>query len=493
MKTLEPKLVDSPLPHARRSFNGMPHRAEHDQPGRHKFDLSDYLLLTGVVLVPFMAPIPGPTNAHPSGWTERVGPCDAFFILAMLVAAWQRTRQGLSDWLNRRPRGVSSVSALDEATWTLPPISPIWFCTAAMLAVMVLSWFPNSLKPINSHMLAAMAAQIYLAAVSMMCASAVYRYGTPRPLLVAWVIAFLPLTIICTYDSAALLLNRSMIYPTVEGRLRGPFRATEQMASYMLLSFFILFAAARFASQSRWVSKAGMLAWAAPAFIVLASRRSALAALVAGYVALLAVSKHRMRILMGTVVPATMIVVGLFLFSPPDMQAYMMDRVRPLIGQNEGRVNIAVNHFDRGMSAFKEHPVLGVGFGAFSGTRYGEYSEKITHEQHNGYLAILAETGAIGFSILVLLHLAVFAQLVRVWWSPSGRYRELALYLMVALASVGVSEIYNRVWRERGVWIIVGMIAALPTIALRNRLADSRQAIVLNGSNRLRNITSRLT
>ncbi|MBI3838013.1 MAG: O-antigen ligase family protein [Planctomycetia bacterium] len=486
MNTLAGRFTAARPRYAYLSSNGMLDVRDDERRRRHKFDLSDYLLLTGVALVPFVAPMPGPTSATPSSVAERVTLCDGFFVLAMLIAAWQRAKQELSGWLNRRPRGFSVVPALPAPTWRLPPVSPIWFCSALVLAVMVLSWFANPLMPINPHMLVAIAVQVYLAIVAVMCASAVCRYGTPQPILVAWVVGFLILAIICTYDSGALITNRRMIYPGVEGRLRGPFRTTGQLAAYSLSSFFVLLAAAKFVSPSRWVSKAGVLACMAPLFIVLASRRSAVASLVVGYVALLAVSKHRLRIFLGTAVPPVTIVLSLFLFGPPELQAYLINRARPLIGQDKERVDIAEDHFSRGLAAFQEHPVLGIGFGAFSDTRFGELTESITHEQHSGYIAILAETGAVGFSIMMLLHVAVFYVLVQTWRNSTGRYRELVMYMMVVLVALGVSEVYNRIWRERGMWIIAGMIAALPLIVQQDRLAKFSKTFRLNGSLRSR-------
>src|SRR5438067_2293094 len=126
MRTVDQGLLVSPLPPARRLSPNMSN-------GRlgsvaHKFELSDYLLLTGVALVPFVAPMPGPSPGTPTGWQERVTVADGFFVLAMLLAGFQRAKQLASDWLNRRPQGFSTLPAPSGSTWLVPPMSPIWFC-----------------------------------------------------------------------------------------------------------------------------------------------------------------------------------------------------------------------------------------------------------------------------------------------------------------------------------------------------------------------------
>jgi O-antigen ligase len=192
----------------------------------------------------------------------------------------------------------------------------------------------------------------------------------------------------------------------------------------------------------------------------------------AGFIALLVISKNRVRIFMSTAVPVILMVTAFFLFAPQDLKDYALTRVRALTGEDSDRVDVAVDHFSRGLAAFKEHPVLGVGFGAFSDTRFGELTESISHEQHSGYVAILAETGVVGFGLMLCLHLIVLGQLIRLWRIAPGRYRELAMYLVVVLIALGVSEVYNRIWRERAMWIIVGMIAALPYVSIREQLRD---------------------
>ena len=146
-----------------------------------------------------------------------------------------------------------------------------------------------------------------------------------------------------------------------------------------------------------------------------------------------------------------------------------MRRVEPLIGEDPQRVQVAVDHFQRGVAAFKEHPVLGVGFGAFSDTRFGNFDESITHEQHSGYIAILAETGAVGFTLLILLHLFVLIALIHVYRTARPRYREFAATLIVLLVAMGVSEVYNRISAQRDLWVVLGVVAALVTLAARDR------------------------
>ncbi len=453
------------------------------EPAPRRLEAADYLMLIGVALLPFVSPMPGQFTPTPSDWTERVTICDAFFVLTMLAVGWRWTMEIIQGWFPlRRPtyrfsqlgRTASTViPGRLSKSWPLPPLSSLWYIGFALLLVMALSWFANPYRPITMHMALALLIQIYLFCVGLMVASAVSRYGTVKPILVAWIVGFCLLSIPCLYDTLAILTGRQMIYPAVLQRLRGPFRTSAQLAQYCLTSCFILVAAASLMRERRWLRRISLgQAVAAVLFVILASRRSAFASLVAGFIALMAVSKQRAKILLNVTLPIVGAIVLLVLLAPPDLREYFSRRIEPLIGEDPQRVQVAVDHFQRGVAAFKEHPVLGVGFGAFEDTRFGDFSDEsnnVIHEQHSGYIAILAETGAVGFSTMIALHLAVLFTLIKVWKNMPFPYSEFAATLIVLFVALGVSEVYNRIWRERSLWVVLGIVAALLTIASRNR------------------------
>jgi O-antigen ligase len=287
-----------------------------------------------------------------------------------------------------------------------------------------------------------------------------------KPFVIAWVVGFGLLSVVCLYDTAAMLTGREMLYPGILQRLRGPFRTSAQLAGYSMTSFFILLAGMRLLANHRWLRTLAIALTAlAPLFVVLASRRSASVALLLGFAVLIVVSKYRTQILLGAGAAVGCLIIFLALMQPEELSAYMAKRVEPLIGKDPQKIQIALDHFQRGVSAFKENPVLGVGFGAFSSTRYGRFDEAITHEQHSGYLAILSETGAVGFAVLMFLHLAVLYQVVKLMQSGLAEYRDLGAYLLVLFAALAASELYNRVWRERSLWIVLGIVVALRLLA----------------------------
>ena len=157
-------------------------------------------------------------------------------------------------------------------------------------------------------------------------------------------------------------------------------------------------------------------------------------------------------------------------------------RVAPLIGNNQAKVETTIDHFQHAFEVIREFPVLGIGFGGFKESRFGEFENLTTHEQHSGYLAILAETGLLGFAIVMLIHSIVGKYIVSLWKQGSSRIRELSGYLAAFLFAISVSEIYNRIWRERALWIVLGMIVSLMIFSqIEERKSKSSKSLVKTG------------
>ena len=97
-------------------------------------------------------------------------------------------------------------------------------------------------------------------------------------------------------------------------------------------------------------------------------------------------------------------------------------------GDMNGRGAIWIN----GMRLFWEHPVLGIGAGAFAGSASGRFSSAA----HNTYLEVLVEHGIAGFSgfLLIVLGLAVRAARFPpderlLWWVVLGSWMVLVFTL----------------------------------------------------------------
>jgi O-antigen ligase len=87
----------------------------------------------------------------------------------------------------------------------------------------------------------------------------------------------------------------------------------------------------------------------------------------------------------------------------------------------------------------------------------------VSNIAHNTYLSFLAETGLIGFVILVSLPLAVFVRVIR----SRRRGNVFAPLLALGLAAVAVQALTLNLENSRALWALLGISAAICEVAAR--------------------------
>lgn len=109
---------------------------------------------------------------------------------------------------------------------------------------------------------------------------------------------------------------------------------------------------------------------------------------------------------------------------------------------NSGRIY----YVKKAIEVFKDHPVIGTGFGTFGGSAtlansspiYEEYGIESNFYSDNQYILILAETGVMG--IIAILIVGYFLAAIA-WKKRKEFYAPLYVYLLVAIAVGGA--VYN--------------------------------------------------
>jgi O-antigen ligase len=137
------------------------------------------------------------------------------------------------------------------------------------------------------------------------------------------------------------------------------------------------------------------------------------------------------------------------------------DRIGSIEGEiSEGTLTKRTYIWAAGMDVFREHPLLGVGAGAFGASVYNKLD--VPYVAHNSYLSVLVEMGLIG----ELLFIALLAALVHAAMVlPKLESRAWTLLLVTwAVAVLSVT------WEHRKpTWFVFGMLMAQAAV-----LRDSR-------------------
>lgn len=123
---------------------------------------------------------------------------------------------------------------------------------------------------------------------------------------------------------------------------------------------------------------------------------------------------------------------------------------------------------------FNEHPILGVGLGTYGSVKRDylpEDWEGWLHNAHNRYLIVLAESGIVGLSAFLFLHLMMVVVAVRGIRNIAIAYRPLQIALICGLVAVLWEMIWD-IFAGRSVgyftWSLVTLSVVLPRIFPRS-------------------------
>lgn len=260
----------------------------------------------------------------------------------------------------------------------------------------------------------------------------------------------------------------------------GPFRNRAHMASYMLTAFWLVMLFAlwphRF-RRDRWFGHGALILTLYA--ISVSGRRSVYLALFVGLATLavgwLAANRGRRLAALRTAAVAVGFLTFFYtsgaLFS--SRAEFFQERVS-LIGHRLEQA-LAANPNERSeedsffllqrqgvRQAFYEHPILGIGWGAFAKSRYSPTG----HEVHSTPLRFVAELGLTGVCLYATLMVLLLAGSVRLFVAMRRTpYGATYLALMVALWSLSLSYLYNRHITERTFWLLLLVYLVLEAFA----------------------------
>jgi O-antigen ligase len=267
--------------------------------------------------------------------------------------------------------------------------------------------------------------------------------------------------------SAVVLFGQGVVSGRRTLELAGEVSNANQIATDLLLPFSLAFAGALFAKNSwnRSVLIGSMVLIATAIFMTMS--RSTLAALCAITLVFLVRIRERRRV----VLPTLLLLIPL-LFVPKLFDQRLEQAVT---SRGEGRFDI----FLAGLQIVKHNPLLGVGLNNF-GIAYDVYAGEapvfrgFRRDAHNTYLAVIAETGVIGFCLFVI---ALYTQIRRIAACSSycRHYRTIALEATCwGLLIAGLAG--DLEWKK-GFWLVA--ILAILTSELENSFRGPAPAQVI--------------
>jgi O-antigen ligase len=268
----------------------------------------------------------------------------------------------------------------------------------------------------------------------------------------------------------------------------GPFRNRSHMGIYMQTAFWLVMIYSFWPTKLKLKRSLCALAIALTLYAVaISGRRSVYISLIIGLIILVLALARAWRGRRATLALSAAFSIGFLtlLYTSGGQLLPRTEFFRARVGLIGSRLQAAssaasgteVNSFFalqlRGVEmAFRDHPVLGIGWGGFAESTYSPTG----HEIHSTPLRFLAETGIVGFCLYVLLLFYLLlrsAQLsIAMRKSP---YSTSYLVMAIGIWSLCVSYLYNRHITERTFWLLLLVFLLLEAFAIGYQSALGRQ------------------
>jgi len=270
-----------------------------------------------------------------------------------------------------------------------------------------------------------------------------------------------------------------MLFPSKDPhRVMATFRRPPQLAVYALATFFAAIAYSTMGGMSarkRWFLR--LLAMVMVVLIIFTSRRSVLVALVVGMGLVIVMRTPRLS---RALVFAVLFFIALgaareMVMSSPVLAEFFGQRLRILVTSDALQHPFLRANVEDSLTAFSDHPLLGIGYGTFSESEYSSTGNEV----HSTVLRVLGECGLFGFLIYLGLTIGVFVLAYRnIRLAAHTPWQDFSRLVLPALFALHVSYLYNRCFRDRTYWMLIALVIALQRLLiLRARRQEAAQAM----------------
>lgn len=268
---------------------------------------------------------------------------------------------------------------------------------------------------------------------------------------------FMALFALVAVYAASIAVQGSLAGETINDSRNSGIIGANQGARYLTIGFIFLYYI-RSSSTSQLVSLlalVGMILAGVGIFSTL-SRTGALLFVVAFALLLLSESFITRRI--KAVLMLVLFISVFLIFLPPQFIDSIQERAEHQAQEGETRYGL----WTAGMDMFQQNPINGVGIGQFKNEirEYGQYylpaHQLKSIGAHNMYMSVLAETGAVGFSLFMLMLLSALSTYWKTLRSGSEEQKSIAMVWMIALIVMMLGGLTKHDEYEKLLWVTIG-------------------------------------
>lgn len=397
-----------------------------------------------LVLLAFAMPIRVPISFGGARDGNLLLPLYWVVAIGLVALAWGAARRRLDLLLDRStpldiPIAAFTAFSLTSILWSADieeaTVKAVFFYIPFVLLYRVLAvWWPLVHKPLRA---------VAVPTIALASGTAILALGQYATRTIWW------------NDT----LKQGNVYNRFF-RANGIFFDPNIMGRYLMIALLAVVAYALVAQRPRDLTILGLAATVlAAGLVVTFSRSSALGLMVALALLALRAFGWRRTLLVGA---AALVVVGGPAVALNTNVRDKVTSIEQLAGSGEGRFRLA----EGGIDLWKSEPVAGVGLGAFS----ERYRDTLPRRQqlrtrvvisHTAPVTVLAEVGAIGFALFVVLFAAVGAVLWRS--SRKGEPAGWAQWTVLAMIT-GIfvhSLLYSALLEDPYLWALAAIGVAI--------------------------------
>lgn len=249
-----------------------------------------------------------------------------------------------------------------------------------------------------------------------------------------------------------ILWSRGVATPfTSSYRATGGFDDPNLFASYLLIGIALTFVA----HARRELRRPYLMVAVQAAALMLTGSRAAIPALAAGV--LVALFLGRSSVVLKRLIPWVGLMLGAlfaaWLYSPGLLHLDSLSRLTS--AQHTVESDIRLKLWSLAWHMWLDHPVIGVGIGQFRTASGGYVSWDVENIAHSTHLSLLAETGVLGYLLVMGLPLSIMYRLVKCARTPS--HSAAATWLLVGVGgSLAVAFTLN-IENSRPLWAFLGL------------------------------------